>query len=119
MIITYESRFSKGDRPRLCKVVRSETDQEGEVVTTLTLSNTEEIQRTDEGIIWDYMSKLVLYLKEEIESLTLIERGVHPNEGWPVLGWPRVHKINEEITSWWAYLEYKDEPIEIIHNVEV
>jgi hypothetical protein len=117
MIVTYESKFSEGDRPRLCKVVQSEVDETDRVVTTLTLSNTEEINIVNDDIMWEYMSMLLMYLKQEISSLKLTEQGVFPDEGWPVIGWPRIQKLNDEITSWWSYLTYKDEPVEVIHNV--
>ena len=117
MIITYESQFLKDDRPRLCKVVHSDSNETDRVLTTINLSNTEEIQNVDEDIMWEYMSMLLDYLKQEISSLKLTEQGVYPDEGWPVVGWPRIEKINNEITSWWAYLTYKDEKVEIIHNV--
>lgn len=118
MIVSYEARCEAGEQPKLCKVVTSDDGNES-VVTSLNLSNKDEVPNIEDDLLWEHMSNLVDYMKIVVSTISLVERGMSPDEGWPVLGWTDVQKINDEITTWWAYMTYREEPMEVIHNVVV
>jgi hypothetical protein len=116
MIVTYEARYEEKHYPKLCKVVSS-NDTENEIVTSLNLSNKDEVPNISDDVIWNHMSNLLDYMKVAVQTLSLVAKDTSPDEGWPIIGWPEIDNINSEVTSWWTYLMYRDEQIQIIHNV--
>ena len=117
MEVTYEAIHNLPSKPRLCKVVTTPEGQQ--VLTALSLSNTEELGHLSEELIWDHMINLVEYLKQASQDLEMVSVGVQPNDGWPVLNWQEIYNTHEEIMSWWVYVINRDETFEVIHHLAV
>lgn len=117
MEIVYEARYDQQSEPKLCKVVKSADGEES--VTSLRLANRDELPNVSDDVVWQHMENLVDYIKISATDIHLVDRGMMPDNGWPVLGWPVMAKMHEEATQWWVYLTYKDEHVEVIHNVYV
>lgn len=105
--ITYEARYPETSAPTLCKVI---TLPDGEEFTTaLNLSNTDEIANVDDVTIRLHMENLVAYLKHLADHMSLVPENTYPEGGWPVIGWVPVSAVNDDITKWWTYIEFREE----------
>lgn len=114
MLVSYETRYNESEYPKLCKVIVSGDE---EVTVSLNLANRDEVPDIPDEVIWKHMSNLVDWMKIAVQSLILVPQGKSPDDGWPVIGWPEISRINEEVVSWWAYITYRDEKVEVIHHV--
>jgi hypothetical protein len=116
MDVSYEARYEQGGRPTLCKVVSTGTE---EVVTVLLVNNTSETENLSDDLIWQHMNNLVEFIKVSSQDISLVPQGVQPSDGWPLLGWPTISRAQEELIAWWVFCTYRDEPVEVIHNLYV
>lgn len=111
MEIYYEVFYEEGIKPTLNKVVKV---GEESVSTSIGVQNTEELDKLDPELIYRHMQNMLSYMKFLASGTTLVEIGVVPNEGLPVIGWVDVIKLNEEINRWWMYLYYKNETPQVL-----
>lgn len=114
--VEYETRYDGEVSPKICKIVYA--DNEVEVVTNLTLSNVDELEKISEDEIWQHMSNMVDYIKIKSSELTLVDKDVYPESGWPAQGWSLLYELNDELTRWWVYITRRDaeEPVQVIHH---
>jgi hypothetical protein len=111
MNVSYETRYDGSSAPQICKVVTVDNDK-SEVVTVLTLSNSDEISKISSEEIWSHMENMTDYMRIKGGELTLVEIQKYPEEGWPAIGWAYLSQINEELTQWWLYVMRRDAPEE-------
>jgi hypothetical protein len=116
MDVTYEARYPEGGRPSLCKVVKTGTE---EVLTVLLVNNTDETANLSDDLVWEHMNNLVTYIRAAAQQVTLVDQGMQPSDGWPLIGWPAVSRAQEELVAWWVFCTYRDEPVEVVHNLYV
>lgn len=114
MIVTYEALFLDDGNPALCKVVSTEGTK---VITSLSVNNTHEITHLSDELIWQHLENLVSYIKTSSQEISLVDKGVVPRDGWPLVGWRSVVAAQEEALAWWLYITYRDEQVEVIHNI--
>lgn len=111
MEVYYETFYEEGIRPALNKVVSDGTES---IYTSIGVENTQELDLIDEETIYAHMQNMLSYLKFLVSGTTLVEIGVLPDEGLPVIGWVSAMKLNEEINRWWMYLYYKEESPQVL-----
>jgi hypothetical protein len=107
--VTYETRYDGETAPKICKIVSAEGEPSGsEIVTNLTLSNSDEIENVSNEELWEHMNNLVDFLKVKSADLSLVDQSIYPEEGWPAVGWAYLSTLNDEITQWWVYVSRRD-----------
>ena len=111
MEVYYDTFFEEGVKPSLNKVVRLGTES---VPTAIGVENTHELDLVDPEIIQTHMENMLLYLKHLVSQTTMVELGILPTEGLPIIGWVNVMKLADEINRWWIYLYYKDENPQVL-----
>lgn len=118
MEVTYESVYDGESKPKLCKVVSGASESE-KIYTALSVSNFDETSHLSEELIWQHLDNLIEYIKVLAQDLKMVELGMYPNDGWPIINWVKLSTVQEEIMSWWIYVTQRDEPVEVIHNLSV
>lgn len=116
--VTYEAVYDGETKPKLCKVV-SDSSSEEKVYTGLSVSNFDETSYLTEELIWEHLNNLIEYIKLLSLELKMVDMGKYPDDGWPIINWVPLSRVQEEIMSWWIYVTQRDEPIETIHNLSV
>jgi hypothetical protein len=111
MKVYYETFFEEGVKPTLNKVIRVGSES---ISTAIGVENTEELDNIVSETVYSHMQNMLSYMKSLVSQATLVEIGVLPDEGLPVIGWVDVMKLNEEINRWWLYLYYKNENPQVL-----
>lgn len=118
MEVTYEAVYDGESKPKICKVVVDPSGPE-KIYTALSVSNFDETSELSEELIWQHLNNLVEYIKVLSQDLKMVDLGRYPDDGWPIINWVSLSRVQEEIMSWWIYVTQRDEPVEVIHNLSV
>ena len=74
----------------------------------LTPNNIEELSNVSDEIIYDHINNMIEYMKVLSVDMHIIPTGSNPRDGWPVVGWNEIYRINATTTEWWNYVEFRD-----------
>lgn len=106
--IYYEARYNDADAPKIFKIIDIDGDPSTEISTSITLQNSEELDHISNEIIWAHIENLIKYMSSRVEKISITDLAIFPVDGWPVVGWSDLEKLNTEINSWWYFLVRRD-----------
>lgn len=108
MIEEYVADYSANSAPMLCK----QLTQDGQVLmrVSLTPNNLEELVNVSDETIYQHINNLIDYMKTLSQGLSITPSGNNPRDGWAVIGWSELSRINSLTSEWWNYVEFRDSP---------
>lgn len=71
-------------------------------------SNLEELSNVSDEVIYTHINNMIEYMKVLSVDMHIIPSGSNPRDGWPVVGWSEIYRINILTTEWWNYVEFRE-----------
>lgn len=106
-MIEYVAEYIEGSQPNIYK----QLDQNGEILmrSIITFNNVEELSQVSDDVIYQHIENIISYMKYVSLDLKIVPEGTAPRDGWPLMGWANLYRLNSQITEWWNYVEFRDD----------
>lgn len=108
-MIDYFAGYSETGMPVLYKRFLDDTTQEVLMQAAILPSNTEELANVEDATIYDHINNLIEYMKTLSQSLYITPSGSNPRDGWAVIGWSELSRLNSLASEWWNYVEFRED----------
>lgn len=113
--VSYASRVTSGEMPRLCKVLTVGTVT---IDTAITTDNKEEFKNISDELVLEHINNVIAYIQSKAPNLSCTPIADSPTQTWPLNGFRDIVDAGVELDKWWWAAHNREEPETHSHDDE-